>query len=94
MSQRVTSGPPFDAASVARSPQGIWRGTIEDQCRHLHGRYVKLVPMLREMTVAVRKAVVPPTRAYGATGAGHENGAVASEGPAHHRGRSLMATLE
>ena len=32
---------------------------IEDQCRHLHGRYVATVPVLREATLAVRKAIVP-----------------------------------
>ena len=32
---------------------------IEGQCRHLHGRYVALVPALRELTVAVRKVIVP-----------------------------------
>jgi CHAD domain-containing protein len=32
---------------------------IEDQCRHLHGRYVALVPSLREVVIAVRKTVVP-----------------------------------
>jgi CHAD domain-containing protein len=33
---------------------------IEDQCRHLHGRYVAALPALREATVAVRKTIVPP----------------------------------
>jgi CHAD domain-containing protein len=32
---------------------------IEDQCRHLHGRYVALLPALRDLIVAVRKAIVP-----------------------------------
>ena len=32
---------------------------IEDQCRHLHGRYVASLPALRETTVAVRKTIVP-----------------------------------
>ena len=32
---------------------------IEDQCRHLHGRYVTLVPALRDVAIAVRKIVVP-----------------------------------
>ncbi len=32
---------------------------IEDQCRHLHGRYVALLPALRDLIVAVRKTVVP-----------------------------------
>ena len=32
---------------------------IEDKCRHLHGRYIAAVPALREMTLAVRKTVVP-----------------------------------
>jgi CHAD domain-containing protein len=39
---------------------------IEDQCRHLHGRYVATAPALREAALAVRKAIVPqlaqPTR--------------------------------
>ena len=33
--------------------------SIEDQCRHLHGRYVASLPALREATVAVRKTIVP-----------------------------------
>jgi CHAD domain-containing protein len=32
---------------------------IEDQCRHLHGRYVASVPALREATIAIRKTIVP-----------------------------------
>jgi CHAD domain-containing protein len=32
---------------------------IEDQCRHLHGRYVALVPALRDVALAVRKTIVP-----------------------------------
>jgi CHAD domain-containing protein len=32
---------------------------IEDQCRHLHGRYVAAVPVLREAALAVRKVIVP-----------------------------------
>jgi CHAD domain-containing protein len=32
---------------------------IEDQCRHLHGRYVASLPALREATIAVRKTIVP-----------------------------------
>ncbi len=32
---------------------------IEDQCRHLHGRYVALLPALRDVIAAVRKAIVP-----------------------------------
>jgi CHAD domain-containing protein len=32
---------------------------IEDQCRHLHGRYVALVPALRDVALAVRKIIVP-----------------------------------
>jgi CHAD domain-containing protein len=32
---------------------------IEDQCRHLHGRYVALLPALREVIAAVRKSIVP-----------------------------------
>jgi CHAD domain-containing protein len=32
---------------------------IEGQCRHLHGRYVALVPALREAILAVRKTIVP-----------------------------------
>ena len=32
---------------------------IEDQCRHLHGRYVASLPALREATAAVRKTIVP-----------------------------------
>jgi CHAD domain-containing protein len=32
---------------------------IEDQCRHLHGRYVASLPSLRETIVATRKTIVP-----------------------------------
>jgi CHAD domain-containing protein len=32
---------------------------IEDQCRHLHGRYVASLPALREATAAIRKTIVP-----------------------------------
>jgi CHAD domain-containing protein len=32
---------------------------IEDQCRHLHGRYVAAVPALREAALAVRQVIVP-----------------------------------
>jgi CHAD domain-containing protein len=32
---------------------------IEDQCRHLHGRYVAAVPALRETATAIRKTIVP-----------------------------------
>ncbi len=32
---------------------------IEDQCRHLHGRYVALLPALRDLVLAVRKTIVP-----------------------------------
>jgi CHAD domain-containing protein len=32
---------------------------IEDQCRHLHGRYVASSPALREAAIAVRKVIVP-----------------------------------
>jgi CHAD domain-containing protein len=32
---------------------------IEDQCRHLHGRYVAAAPSLREATIAIRKTIVP-----------------------------------
>jgi CHAD domain-containing protein len=32
---------------------------IEDQCRHLHGRYVATAPALRESALAVRNAIVP-----------------------------------
>ena len=40
---------------------------IEDQCRHLHGRYVATAPALRESALAVRNAIVaqlahPPRR--------------------------------
>ena len=33
--------------------------SIEDQCRHLHGRYVASLPSLRETIVATRKTIVP-----------------------------------
>ena len=32
---------------------------IEDQCRHLHGRYVATAPALRDAALAVRNAIVP-----------------------------------
>jgi CHAD domain-containing protein len=32
---------------------------VEDQCRHLHGRYVALAPDLRDATIGIRKIIVP-----------------------------------
>jgi CHAD domain-containing protein len=32
---------------------------VEDQCRHLHGRYVSLAPGIRDATVTIRKTIVP-----------------------------------
>jgi len=32
---------------------------IEDQCRHLHGRYVATAPALRDAALVVRNAIVP-----------------------------------
>jgi CHAD domain-containing protein len=32
---------------------------IEEQCRHLHGRYVASVPPLRELPASIRKIIVP-----------------------------------
>jgi CHAD domain-containing protein len=50
---RPTSGriPPAGLHALARH--------IEDECRHLHGRYVAASPGLREVCVDVSKAVVP-----------------------------------
>jgi CHAD domain-containing protein len=33
--------------------------SLEDDCRHLHGRYVVLAPALREAAVAIPKIIVP-----------------------------------
>jgi CHAD domain-containing protein len=33
---------------------------VEDQCRHLHGRYVASMPALRDVTDAIRKSIVSP----------------------------------
>ena len=38
---------------------------IEDQCRHLHGRYVATAPLLRESALAVRKVIVPQLTSAG-----------------------------
>jgi CHAD domain-containing protein len=32
---------------------------VEEQCRHLHGRYVASAPALRQLPAAIRKSVVP-----------------------------------
>jgi CHAD domain-containing protein len=32
---------------------------IEEQCRHLHGRYVALAPAVRDIALAVRKTIAP-----------------------------------
>jgi CHAD domain-containing protein len=32
---------------------------IEDRCRHLHGRYIVIVPKLRELSAAITESLVP-----------------------------------
>jgi CHAD domain-containing protein len=54
----VQSGPTTSRAHSREALEDLAR-YIEDQCRHLHGRYVALVPALRELTSAVRKTIVP-----------------------------------
>jgi len=45
--------------SEPRAALGELARHVEDQCRHLHGRYVALAPNLRGVTIATRKAIVP-----------------------------------
>jgi CHAD domain-containing protein len=56
------------AAVQARPESRLWQSHvamedlsrhIEERCRHLHGRYVVLVPALRDITLAVRKTIAP-----------------------------------
>jgi CHAD domain-containing protein len=54
----VQAGAPSSRAHAREGLQDLARH-IEDQCRLLHGRYVALVPPLREMVLAVRKTIVP-----------------------------------
>jgi alkylation response protein AidB-like acyl-CoA dehydrogenase len=54
----VQSTPPASRAQSREALEDLSRH-IEGQCRHLHGRYVALVPALRELIVVVRKTIVP-----------------------------------
>jgi CHAD domain-containing protein len=54
----VQSGPPTSRAHSREALEDLARH-IEGQCRHLHGRYVALVPALRELISAVRKTIAP-----------------------------------
>jgi len=54
----VQSSPPQRRAQSRAALEDLARH-IEGQCRQLHGRYVALIPALRELISAVRKTVVP-----------------------------------
>lgn len=54
----VQSAPPASRPQSREALEDLARH-IEGQCRHLHGRYVALVPSLRELTAVVRKTIVP-----------------------------------
>lgn len=54
----VQSGPTTSRAQSREALEDLARH-IEGQCRHLHGRYVALVPALRELMAGVRKTLVP-----------------------------------
>ena len=43
-------------APQSRAALEILRATIEDQCRHLHGRYIASAGVLRDAALAVRKS--------------------------------------
>jgi CHAD domain-containing protein len=50
---------PHPGRTTSRAALEELARNIEDQCRHLHGRYVASLPALREATIAVRKTIVP-----------------------------------
>ena len=50
---------PTTSRPQSREALGDLARHIEGQCRHVHGRYIALVPALRELMAGVRKTLVP-----------------------------------
>ncbi len=50
---------PHPGRTPSRAALEALARNIENQCRHLHGRYVASLPALREVGVAIRKTIVP-----------------------------------
>jgi hypothetical protein len=54
----VQAGPQSGRAQRREGLDGLAHH-IEEQCRHLHGRYITSVPPLRDVAAAIRKIIVP-----------------------------------